>query len=42
VWAVEIRTLEDLRAFVSRHGQCVVDVNDGDDWTIEIYDDYRD
>jgi len=41
VWAVEIRTLEDFRAFVSKHGQCIVAANEGDAWTIEIYDDYR-
>lgn len=35
-WAVNIDTLEQLRAFVSKYGQCIV----GDD-EVEIYDGYR-
>ena len=35
-WYVDINSLEDLMAFIGRHGKVVVRSN----W-IEIYDDYR-
>jgi len=37
-WAVE---LQDVQAFVDRHGDCVVGRNVDGYCTIEIYDDYR-
>jgi predicted esterase YcpF (UPF0227 family) len=37
-WAVEVT---DMQEFVSRHGDCVVTLNNDGFHTIEIYDDYR-
>lgn len=38
VWAVKVK---DIAAFVAKHGQCVVSINNEGWLTIEIYDDYR-
>jgi len=40
-WTIEINTLEELIKFCKKHGNIIVDSDDCDIPSIEIYDDYR-
>ena len=39
-WAVEMASLDDLLAFLGKHGPCVLSLSNGQ-LNVEIYDAYR-